>query len=196
MKLGELIRLVDKSKNNTTAGDIEDFARELIDSPSYGYSQEFSDRIKGYWIQKWLCTDSWVGLTAWFWDDEPLATSWQPARKSTEVFQFVNKDIADRLRVYIKEILGTHDPEPDFVNLEEDLGESYTVNWASELLVDEAFYEGQKVKIIGSRRSDYSRPSAEWKLIDVEFPNGDVFKASVENLHIPYHIVKPEEESI
>ena len=192
MKLSELIKLVDKSPANTTSGDIEDFARELIACPTYGWSNEFSENVKGYWIQKWLCTDTWVGLTAWYWGDEPLAVSWQSARKNDETFQFVNKEIAERLRIYIKTILETHDPEPTIVDLEEDLGETYTVSWASELLVDEAFYEGQKVKIVGSRRSDYSRPSEEWKLIDVEFPNGDVFKASVENLHIPYHIIKEE----
>lgn len=197
MKIKDLILQVDKSKVNTTTGDIEDFANDLISNwCGSGWSNEFSEQVKGYYIQKWLCTDTWVGLTAWYWKDEPLAISWQNARKSSEVFSFYSQDVADRLRIYIKELLEVHDPEVDLIDLEEDLGETYTVQWASELLVDEAFFEGQKVKIIGSRRSDYSKPSAEWKLIDVEFPNGDVFKASVENLQIPYHIVKTEESNI
>lgn len=181
---------VDPSKNNETEGDLESFAQELFASPPYGWSPVFGDRVKGYYIKKWLCTDTWVGLVAYFWNGEPLAVSYQSARKSSEKFQFVSVDVANRLKSFILELTESNDPEPTIVDLDEELGETYTVNWASELLVSEAFYEGEKVKIFPVYHTDYSQPSATWKLIDVEFPNGEVLKVSVENLRIPYHLRK------
>lgn len=190
MKLRELMEKVDLSSNNETVGDLETFARELFNEPPCGWSNEFGEQVKGYYIQKWLCTDTWVGLVAYFWNGEPLAISWQPARKSSETIDFVSKDIAIRLRDFIRDLTASNDPEPTIANLETDVGETYTVNWASELLVSEAFYEGEKVKIFPAGWTDYSQPSATWKLVDVEFPNGEVLKVSVENLHIPYHLRK------
>lgn len=190
MKLRELMDKVDLSSNNETEGDLSTFARELFNEPPYGWSDEFGEQVKGYYIQKWLCTDTWVGLVAYFWNGEPLAISWQPARKSSETIDFVSKDIAIRLRDFIRDLTASNDPEPTIANLETDVGETYTVNWASELLVSEAFYEGEKVKIFPAGHTDYSKPSATWKLVDVEFPNGEVLKVSVENLHIPYHLRK------
>lgn len=190
MKLRELMENVDLSSNNETDGDLETFAQELFSSPPYGWSGVFSDQVKGYYIQKWLCTDTWVGLVAYFWNGEPLAISWKPARKSSKEFRFVSVDVANRLRDFIRELTASNDPDPTLADLDQDLGETYTVNWASELLVSEAFYEGEKVKIFPAGWTDYSQPSATWKLVDVEFPNGEVLKVSVENLHIPYHLRK------
>lgn len=190
MKLRELMENVDPSSNNETEGDLGTFARELFNEPPCGWSNEFGEQVKGYYIQKWLCTDTWVGLVAYFWNGEPLAISWQPARKSSETIDFVSKDVAIRLRDFIRDLTASNDPEPTIANLETDVGETYTVNWASELLVSEAFYEGEKVKIFPAGWTDYSQPSATWKLVDVEFPNGEVLKVSVENLHIPYHLRK------
>lgn len=195
MKLRELMENVDLSSINETSGDLEDFSRELFESPPYGWSGVFSDQVKGYYIQKWLCTDTWVGLIAYFWNGEPLAISWQSARKSSEEFKFVSVDVANRLRDFIRELTESNDPKPTLVDLDEELGETYTVNWASELLVSEAFYEGEKVKIFPTSHTDYSKPSATWKLVDVEFQNGEVLKVSVENLHIPYHLRKEEEHN-
>jgi len=190
MKLRELMEKVDLSSNNETDGDLESFAQELFASPPYGWSPVFGDRVKGYYIKKWLCTDTWVGLVAYFWNGEPLAVSYQSARKSSEKFQFVSVDVANRLKSFILELTESNDPEPTLADLDEELGETYTVNWASELLVSEAFYEGEKVKIFPVYHTDYSQPSATWKLVDVEFPNGEVLKVSVENLRIPYHLRK------
>lgn len=191
MKLRELMEKVDKSKVNETDGDLESFAQELFNSPPYdGWSGAFCEQVKGYYIQKWLCTDTWVGLIAYFWNGEPLAVSWQSARKSTENFSFVSLDVAGRLKDFIRELTETNDPDPTLADLDEDLGETYTVNWAGELLVSEGFHGGEKVKIFPVGNTDYSKPSATWKLVDVEFPNGDVLKVNVENLHIPYHLRK------
>lgn len=192
MKLQELMEKVDLSSNNETDGVLESFAQELFASPPYGWSEVFGEQVKGYYIQKWLCTDTWVGLIAYFWNGEPLAISWQPARKSSETFQFVSVDVANRLKGFIIRLTESNDPDPTLADLDEDLGETYTVQWASELLVSEALYEGEKVKILPHGHTDYNKPSATWKLVDAEFPNGDVLKVSVENLHIPYHLRKEE----
>jgi hypothetical protein len=47
-------------------------------------------RLKCYFIKKWYCTDSFVGLRAYFLDDEFVATSYQQGRKFNEDFTFVS----------------------------------------------------------------------------------------------------------
>jgi hypothetical protein len=100
MKLIDAITNVDRSNENTDWANLSDFSNELGLSV-YGFEPEFESRVKKHWLFKWLCTDTHVGLAVYYFDDEPLAVSFQPARKSDEEIKFVSKEIANKLRDFI-----------------------------------------------------------------------------------------------
>ena len=48
----------------------------------------FSEGVKKYWVNKWYCTDTWVGVAIYTLHGKPLALSYHSGRKSYETFKF------------------------------------------------------------------------------------------------------------
>ncbi|MFA7287193.1 MAG: hypothetical protein WC052_06025, partial [Patescibacteria group bacterium] len=55
-------------------------------------------RLKGYWINKWICTDTHVGEMAYFLDDELVFTCEQTARKSDAAIYFVDPSAYQKVK--------------------------------------------------------------------------------------------------
>lgn len=122
MKLREAIANIDKSEKNQAWVDSDVFSNYF---GLYGLgSYDVNDKLKKYWIHKWLCTDTTVGLSVYFLDDEPVAVSFQRGRKFTEEIKFISEESAKKLRDYILSMIA---PEVDmFVTIEDldqELGE-------------------------------------------------------------------------
>jgi hypothetical protein len=66
---------------------------------------EDDGRITKHWHQKWLCTDTIVGDAIYYFDRKPLAYSYQPARKSDEIFHFFSKEIALAAQTYLMSLI-------------------------------------------------------------------------------------------
>lgn len=111
MKLSYAIENVIKSKENQDDVDSEEFCQEL--GLEYGHVNYklFNDRFKSYWLAKWLCTDTWVGMKVYFLDDEAICISVQTARKSGTDYEFASKESADKLRKFILELRGLDDED-------------------------------------------------------------------------------------
>ena len=100
MKLIDMMKRVDRSKGNSVDGDIDDFCRELGIENYFGWDQAFSERVQGYYLIKWFCTDSWVGAVVYIMDDKPVAISYQSGRKSGREFEFVSKEAVEKVRAF------------------------------------------------------------------------------------------------
>lgn len=123
MNLREAIAKIDKTDRHAQCWvNMEDFRYEFDIHTCYDYDadREFEKRVKKYWIHSWNCTDTWVGLAAYFFDDELVAVSYQSARKDDETFDWVSKEAAIKLRDFIVEL---NSPARDYkiVNLDEDM---------------------------------------------------------------------------
>lgn len=188
MVLRDLIKLVDKSDKNSNDGDIGDFCQALNMQDSLGWSQRFSDEVQGYWLIKWLCTDTWVGCRVWFLDGEPVAISNQSARKNPTEIEFISQDAVDKLRKLINEIIGEEEQfTPTMANLDEVIEDlTYTVSYAEALLVSEGLYKGMPVSVI--RRGHWGDSELGMQQIIVRGPAGDDSTINVTDLHIPMHI--------
>lgn len=150
MKLRELIEKIDKT--NPRLRDDTNFYKlgSIFNLDLYFYNNEGNDRLKCYWMQTWLCTDSWVGWRAYFLDDELVAVSSQLGRKCDEEFELVPEKIK-----ILKEYLETLVENPlrddyDLINLDEEVGDDYGVEFQSQLLDifhEKGMYEGQEVTV-------------------------------------------------
>lgn len=187
MKLLNAMKNVDKSKENTCDADIDTFLSEFnlsfYDGEMYN---KFAERVKVYWLVKWLCTDTWVGIRVYYFDDEPVAVSRQTARKSDELIDFVSKETADQLREFILSL----DNEQSFnlIDEDEEIDSYYTVSHGSQLLTKTGYYNGEEVEKV--REYGYESPYTEWHNIDVKLADGRVEKISLDDFHIPIHINK------
>lgn len=184
------------SSRNKTSMDIDNIARDLCIANCYiGWNEEFNERIKGCYLESWMCTDTYVGLAVFYMDDEVIAFSYQSARKSYELFEFVSEEAANKLRQFIISLMDDDDIiQPSFVDLDQGIGPYYHVNYASELLVSEGFYQGELVKIVpGQKFNDYSTPASEWSKLNVEKSDGEIIRIKLEEFDIPTNLHKVEE---
>lgn len=184
MKLKDVINLVDRSERNTSYASIEDFAR-MFDLHIY-HDSRFDERVKKYWIYNWCCTDTWVGLAVYFMDDAPVAVSFQSARKSDENIEFVSKEAAAKVRDFIISLMEDEEKGVPIADMDQDIGDGYTVNYGSQLLTDTGTYAGETVKVM-HRYGTYAEID-NWGKIDVQFKNGDIKTVELSEMSFAFNI--------
>lgn len=157
MRTIEAARRVTKTEEN--CDDIPHLDRAIarlfeIDSieynPKWGnWSGEYPERarLKGYWINKWLCTDTHVGEMAYFLDDELVFTCEQTARKNDAFLYFVDQAAYDKVKVFIDQYrLPDELDAPEFIGDQESPDE-ITYQWAESCLRRVGMYQGREVKV-------------------------------------------------
>lgn len=185
MKLKDAIYKVDKSARNESWSDMEDFA-DILGFDYLSYNQEFSDQVKKYWLQCWMCTDTHVGFAVYYFKDEPVAVSFQSARKSDEEIEFVSEQTAEVVRAFILSLQGKEHHKPPVCNLEEDIGDSYTVSYNQQLLTKHGVYEGQDVEIVWDKPNRNS--TVDWKTALIKLPDGEQKRVALSEVKIPFHL--------
>lgn len=151
------IKLIDIVKSINLDGekmqsdvDWDDLASELeLDKYGLYFEQE---RLKAYFIEKWYCTDSYVGYRAYFFDGKFVALSYQVGRKYDEVFEFVSVEDAQILKDYIKSLIGEEEEvlRVSILDVEQEIDEFHKIEYNSQILHKSAYYNGEKVQIIKS----------------------------------------------
>lgn len=187
MKLSEIIEKIDKSKENSLDVDVQDFNRYLnLDLP-YLFKEDI-EHLKAYFIIKWYCTDSWVGIWVYFLNDKSVAIGSQFGRKSDVEIHFINNESTLELRKYLLSFV-----EDEFsiektrlVDIDEEWGNSYTIDYSSQLLTDTGFYKDQPVTVVKKYR-DY-KDIDKWSTVDVKLPNDEIVNISMDEFAIPFSI--------
>jgi hypothetical protein len=149
MKLIDAIRLVERPEDPSRwaySVDMEAICRSLDIPELWDQHDKVDERIREYPLATWYCTDTHVGLFAIWFDDRPVASAFQPARKSDKTIQWVSVKDAEEVRNFFLSLL----PKPDFHLLDpnEDLGEHWNVGYVDQPLTDDGFYQGRPVKIL------------------------------------------------
>lgn len=180
----EIFENVNKVESNEEWIDIEKILNDM-DIGYYGYDHKPNTKIKSYWVSVWMCTDTYVGLRAYFFEDEPLALSYQPYRKSDEKFYYVSKKMYDRLKTYVLFLIEDEDEYSfNLLDMDENIGDGYSIDYSNNLirgLHKHARFNGYKVKIIGNANpKDY----ISQKLIIEKDGNESV--VNIQDLEFPY----------
>lgn len=187
MKMRELFDRIDRSGANRTDPDIELWARQFEITVPWGSDadEKLCKRMRGYWAVKWYCTDTWVGMVLYFLDGEPLAMAIQTARKNSVDVSFVSKEMAFKLRDLLYELCreSTPDDSLDIIDMDEEVGETYTVNYGSQLLVSDGLYNDKPAKVIKTF-DGYDQIDA-WRSVVVKTEQGEQ-TINMDEFHIPY----------
>ena len=175
MKLIDIAKRIDKSKENESYIDIVELGEEL--NVECGYVEQ--DRVRAYWIGNWYCTDSYVGYRMYFLDDKPVAVSIQQGRKCDEEFAWFGRELALEVRSYLISIMQQEEEiSLNFCNINDDIGDSYKISFNSEILNPErATYNGEPIKILERIKENpdwgidqqlkIELPDTEQKIIDI-----------------------------
>lgn len=75
---------------------------DIYDSIDEGEDEAIHARLKVYKVRTWMCTDTLVGLFAYFLDDEFVCISWQRGRKSDTDISFVDNNAGNKVSEFLK----------------------------------------------------------------------------------------------
>lgn len=104
--------------------------------------KEDRERLQGYWLNVWQCTDTWVGVSLWFLDNEPVFVVAQPARKSGCTIKFYDADAFEKMRVFIESFrLPPDEDDYQIADLETELDPWLHRDFADNVLHKRALFE-------------------------------------------------------
>lgn len=196
MKFKDIIKNVDTSNPDRAWASIEELIEALnMDISPWGESwdrEKFDASVKEFMLSPNYCTDTVVGWSVIMFNMVPVATCYQPARKSDKQIKFLSKELATELYEFIK---SCHTPEPNTdwdiytdEQLESEVGDGYRVIYASEVMSDVAIYNGKTYPVDrASLHVDYNTPNEEWRKIDL-IVDGVKTRVNLDEIKFPYRI--------
>jgi len=158
----------------------------------WNLSYSNDDRLKAYFIKKWYCTDSYVGLRTYFLDGEFVAISGQSSRKSDEEFTFMSKECAEKVRLYLISLV--HEEKEIHVDildedeLDEEIPGTFKIQYNTQIIDKTALLNGQRVDIIRTRYDFNKEPDKYFHCVEIKKENGDKEEVNVQDLDFEYNV--------
>lgn len=88
--------------DKTTARQYNEFFIDFCDYFGFDMGEwDDCEEMKCYFLISWYCTDSWVGVRAYFLNGEFVAISSQIGRKYDQEFEWVSKEAYYKVKEYI-----------------------------------------------------------------------------------------------
>ncbi|CAH9011602.1 putative catalase-like domain protein [Vibrio phage 501E54-1] len=190
MKLKEILQKLDMSELN------EEYLWNIPDDMLYEFNLqgqnylglESNVRLKCYWIGQHYCTDSWVGIRCYVLDDIPVAISQQNGRKCDENYEWIDLESFQKTHKFVLSLLEDEEDElqPNFVDLEEDLGEGYKVSYVGQLRTKDVEYQGVMVKVT----KEQERVDGEYNFhtIEIDHPVKGLIEVDIRDVVVPWKI--------
>jgi len=112
-----ILKTIDTSKMERTYGDFHDMCESEFQI--YEYLQQSEEpRLTHCYYYTWMCTDTYVGIRVWYFDNEPVCISYKPYRKYDELFYWISQDLFKTVFNYAMHLKEKETP-PDFSSIED-----------------------------------------------------------------------------
>lgn len=134
-----------------------------------------------------------MGLQSIFLDDELVAYSWQEGRRCDTTIEFTSIEAAKKVFDFM--LPKFENVKPSIVSSAETIEPFYTVTYSSQLIVDEGFYKGNKVKVVERYGLRYERDQ-DWHAVKIEHEDGTQEVIQMVDFKIPLHITAKAEDDI
>ena len=147
MKLSEIIERLDSESEAYYGGDLEDFMFGCslgVNLAEHGFTSKA--------VTFWCCTDTMVGASLIYRDNELICFRMQRYRKSDPEFHWISEEVYKTIKSFIyslREKLEEDYDEIKILNLDEETSGTYKIEYISQLYRDHshAFYEGKLYEI-------------------------------------------------
>lgn len=185
MQLLDALKNVVRSPENDGGPEIEALVEtlQLREYPDFAAVQA---RLHGYWLIRWMCTDTWVGLKALYLGNYLVGYTTQNARKSDVDVKFLSVERARLVEKWLIACIKDESNPP--IATAEELGktihETFTVNYTNQILDHRGFVAGERADFVApGNRSDYID-----KTVSVRTATGALLMIAVKDFHAPIHI--------
>lgn len=159
MRLKDIIKNLDRSEDNhedSVYWNLQNLVTEL-DLDCWDVQQD-NPRLQCYWIANHICTDTWVGIRAYFLDNTFVCLSTQEGRKCDEVFKWKDLMSFKNVREYVISLQECKEMDlpSDFLDIEEEFGEGYPIEFTAQCLKKDVLWKGKEVTIVKDSDSGYT----------------------------------------
>lgn len=193
MKIKDIIANLDKTEANRCDGvtyDMEHFISELDLSCWDVRQSREKPSLKSYWLCNHYCTDSYVGLRGYFLNEEFVCLTMQKGRKCNEIFEWVSVEAQVKVREYILSLDEEDNFEPateGLIDMEEDLGEGYPLNYVGQSLRKEVLLKGEMVTI--TKEEERISETMNFHTIEVQDKEGKKYEADIRDVLVPWYTI-------
>lgn len=181
MNIIDIIKNIDKSDSNKNYPDFDSICDE-IENYNYPYSDEFEKRVSEYFIAKWYCTDTYVGISILFLDDEPVCVLSQSARKSDIRYKWISSESFNSVKSFIDSLCEEDEPKYEILDTSLNIDDFYSVDFSSQLLVKEGYVNECICKVTNTFSENYLSQQIEVKFLsdeEVKIVNVNEFKIPI-----------------
>lgn len=108
-------------------------------------------------LKQWYCTDTWVGIDVIYLNNHPVAVTNQIGRKWDVNIYFLSEEAKNSVKDYLISLYNNQ--EEDYVDylteddLNEEMGEYFKIEYASQVLYKTAWLNGEQVEITQKPRT-------------------------------------------
>jgi hypothetical protein len=184
--LREIISQIDLDNTPQSSPDWEELS-SLFNINNLYWSDD--PRLKCYQIKKWLCTDTHVGINAYFLDDVFIGISEQKYRKSIPEFKLM-----DKTKTILYEYLISLVDQPEFHidtlsdnDLDNEIPNTFKIEYNSQILHKSALLNGERVKIIKTIY-DWNDKENYFHTVKIQKPNKDIIEVHINTLDFEYNV--------
>ena len=128
MTFQELFDSLDLSKLEPASDYLNKFENDLSTGTYMGWDDRFGGRVMVIPVNTWICTDTLVGLQAFFMDMKPIAVSYQDARKNGFFVYWLDDSAPRKVREFIRAL----DDEESLSITRFDMHETVPTDWLGQ----------------------------------------------------------------
>lgn len=126
MTFQELFDSLDLTKLEPASYHVGVFEDALSTGTYFGWSSDFGQRVQVIPVNTWICTDTEVGLYVFFMDMQPVAVSYQSARRNDTSVYWLDEEAPNKMWEFIRSL----EKEPSYIKL--SLTEDVPALWLVE----------------------------------------------------------------
>ena len=107
-------------------------------------------------LKQWYCTDTWVGIDVIYLNNHPVAVTNQIGRKCDVNIYFLSKEAKNSVKEYLLSLYSSQQDYSEYLtedDLNEDMGDYFKIEYASEVLYRTAWLNGEQVEITQKPRN-------------------------------------------
>ena len=107
-------------------------------------------------LKQWYCTDTWVGIDVIYLNNHPVAVTNQIGRKWDVNIYFLSEEAKNSVKDYLISLYNNQQDCADYLtedDLNEEMGDYFKIEYASEVLYKTAWLNGEQVEITQKPRT-------------------------------------------
>ncbi len=192
MKIKDIVQNVKKTKENRIVLSASELAKH-VNLNEYDFEWKNQDRLVGYFLSTWYCTDSSVGIRVYFLDDQPVAISSQWGRKMGEDMEWLSKETYYKVKAYVESfrISKEEDDNIELSDPDQEIGESYKIEFNGQLYSFQwkiPKLNGESVEIIELVKEENSTANYVAQRVKIKNRDNKEEVVNIRQLDFPYYI--------